>query len=318
MDILEKVDKQKLKKCFSIAAISLFSIDALIGIMMVLGVIEGNKVVGQIAATASILGLFCSLAVNGIIRLENKEKTVRTAALVAMIANIIWLIPWLLMVWNGLDFLKASCTYPEYSDYYNSRSYNYDASDYQRARSDYRDAWDEYEKCLEPYENAQKVVWKTINTAGMVAVLATLIANYMSIAVVTSGIQVMRKLTIVMASILVFIELLVVDFEVRIEDEAILRIIGVFVILMILGLLVTPILVKMAKKKEGIDDGSKEDIPIAKPITAPLDKKQIEMDLRAQIEAELRPKIEAELRERIEKEVRAEIAAEQENNSNTA
>lgn len=313
MNILDKIDKQKLKKSFSITAIALFSIDALIGIFMILKVLEGSEIVGRIAATASILGLFFSLAVNGVIRLENKEKAVRTAALVAMIANIVWLIPWLLMVWNGLDFLKADCTRPNYSDYHNSYSYYDSGSVYGREKSEYERAWDKYEKCLEPYENAQKVVWKTINTAGMIAVLATLIANYMSIEVMTSGIRIMRKLTIVMASILVFIELLVVDFEVKIEDEAVLRAIGVFAILMVLGLLVTPILVKMTKKKGEINDSDK-DVSVAKPITSPLGKKQIEADLRAQIEAELRPKIEAELRERIEKEVRAEMAGMQEEN----
>ncbi|MBP5656660.1 hypothetical protein J6X15_03700, partial [Candidatus Saccharibacteria bacterium] len=169
--------KLPLWKVFLYGTIGFFSFDALLGIFLILfgSLIKDYEFIGKLASTTSILGLFCLLTMNNILRRESKDKAVKISATAAMAMNVIWIIPWLLIVWSCFDGLKAGCTYPEYPSYA-----RYGTIEYENARTAYEQDYKDYRQCLEPFEIAQKTSWKIIGDGIILAVFLTLLANYLS------------------------------------------------------------------------------------------------------------------------------------------
>ena len=314
-------------KIFLYATIGLIGLSALIGIFLIIfsdsGFVKDSiNVLARIAGTTSILGLFCLLTMNHIFRCKHKKQLVRVAATAGLIMNIIWLIPWMLILWNAFDTLQDRCEYPSYT-YYN---YRYGSDAYERAYQERERKYNEYQKCMEPYENAVEISWKTVATAGALAILLTLIANYVIFENYNNAIRALKVTAIVCGILLVSTLILTLDFEVRDLGETFWKLMAIVGIVFVFAVIITPILVKVQKKKLEAEKPEKE--KIAAPITKPLFpkteeessdnsdlKEQIKAELREEMkgeegEKELREKIEKELREKIEKEVRAEIEAE--------
>lgn len=328
----KKIDKAKANelpawKVFMYATIGFVSLSALIGVFVILFsetklVKDSAEVLLRIAGTTSVLGLFCLLTMNHIFRSKNKKQLVRVVATIGLVMNIIWLIPWMLNLWNAFDVLEDRCVHPEYPSYSYSR---YGTYDYEKTRNEYERKYREYRKCLEPYENAKEISWKTVATAGALAILITLIANYVAFENYTSAIKALKVTAISCGVLLVGTLILVMDFEVKDLGEAYWKFVMIAGIAFVFALIIAPILVKVQKKKLGLDKSEEE--VIAAPITKPLFEKKGEegddVDLKEQIKAELREemkdeakekelreKIEEELREKIEKEMREKIEAE--------
>lgn len=93
-------------KIFLYATIGFFAFDALVGIFLILAgsSIHNYHLIGQLTSTTSILGLFCLLTMNNILRCESSRIVAKCSAITAIIANIIWVTPWLLIVW---DFIRG-------------------------------------------------------------------------------------------------------------------------------------------------------------------------------------------------------------------
>lgn len=328
-------------KVFMYATIGFVGLSALIGVFLILFsetsfVKDSVAVLLRIVGTTSILGLFCLLTMNHIFRCKNKKQLVRIVAIIGLIMNIIWLVPWMLNLWNAYDGLKDRCERPVYSYNYS----RYGTRDYERRYDDYQDRLDKYHECLEPYDNAVEISWKTVVTAGALAILLTLIANYTIFENYTSAIRALKVTAISCAVLLVGTLILVLDFEVKDLGDAYWKFVMIAGIVFIFALVITPILVRVQKKKHEAEMSEKEIIvePITKPLFDKKDgtetadvmevaeaaeakddhadlKEQIKTELREEMkdeakEKELREKVEEELREKIEKEMRDKIEAE--------
>ena len=293
-------------KFFLFATIGFFSLDAVIGIFMILfgSVIHNGLIIGQIAATAAILGLFSLLTMNNIFRRESRDKIVKISSTAAIIFNIVWIVPWLLIVWNCFDPLMEKCEYPEWP-----RS-SYDSVRYETQHQEYMQRVAVYNKCMEPYENAIEISWKLIANGIIVAIYLTLLANYTSFKSKTKSIIVMKMLALISGAILAIFLISQITINNIHIDETTAKLLAILGIVFIFCLITTPILVRAEKKKRGKNDMIEEEEPAVAPAPKPVAVD--EAALRQKIEAELRPKIEAELREKIEKEIRAQIAAESE------
>ncbi|MBO4855660.1 hypothetical protein J5500_04655 [Candidatus Saccharibacteria bacterium] len=300
--------KLPLWKVFLYGTIGFFSFDALLGIFLILfgSLIKDYEFIGKLASTTSILGLFCLLTMNNILRRESKDKAVKISATAAMVMNIFWIIPWLLIVWSCFDGLKAGCVYPEYPSYA-----RYGTIEYENARNAYEQDYRDYRKCLEPFENAQKISWKIIGDSIILAVFLTLLANYLSFKSRTTAIAAIKTTALVCGAILAILGIAEISFEGFKLDEMTAKLMGIIGIVFAFSVITTPILVRGQKKKSGknemIEDENANEIAPKEPLSQVVN----EAELRKRIELELRTQIEAELREKIEKEVRAEIEAEQ-------
>ena len=296
-------------KYFLYATIGCFSLTALIGIVFILGgsSIKGEtaEFLGRFCASAAVIGLFSLFTMNNLFRRESNKNYVKIASTAALVLNLVWVLPWLLIVWNAFDGMKADCHYPNYPSYSYSRySLDYDESEYQRRHAEYDEAVSKYDTCMEPYENAIETSWKVMANGIILAILLTLAAEFLGYEDYTPVIKVMKYTTLVFAAIIAGYALLQINTKNFQIDETTARILAVGFIILMFCAIVTPILVKVQKKKTN----HAADTPSSAPtIQAPASAKD-EKALREQIRAE----VEAELREKIRAEVLAELKAEKE------
>lgn len=247
---------QNFRKFFLYATIGLFSASALIGIYLIL--FGADSTSGKIVATTAILGAFSLFTMNNIIRLESVQKSVRYSAIGALISNLIWVIPSILMLWGFFELFKPDCQYS-----YAYGSYNYTA----------------YNTCMKPYHNLEEVIFKTINTACVTSAVLTLVSNFSNFKNYTKSIAILKTVTIITGGMLGSYEVGVIVFNDEVGGDF-WRVLAVLGIVLVFGLIVTPILVKINKKK----------VETPAPAVQPID----EAALRAQIEQEVRAKIAAE------------------------
>ncbi len=254
---------QKIKKFFLIATITLFSISAVLGIFFIL--FGADSIGGNVISTTAILGLLSLLTTNNIARSESKNIAVKVTSIGAIISNVVWVIPWICLVWDVFRPMMCAKSYYIYGggEFYNcSGQMNY---------------YDTIE-CL----------WKIVGVSLVFSIVLTITSGFLKFKKYNSAIQILKIITIICACFLG----LYFMFGILGENWAWLwryegwRLIAVVAVVLVFGLIVTPILVKVQAGKE-----------------------KLKKDFKEQSKES-----EAELRARLEKEIRAEIAAEQEKN----
>lgn len=87
------------KKPLLYTTISLFGISALLGIIVVISSAY-DMTVGRIISTTSVLGLLALFCMNNILRTESDRSYVKVLAIIALISNLVWSIPWLMAIWG--------------------------------------------------------------------------------------------------------------------------------------------------------------------------------------------------------------------------
>ena len=304
-----KLGNMPIWKYFLYATIGCFSLAALIGIFFILvgSTIKGDTAafLGRLCASAAVIGLFSLFSMNNLFRRESNKNYVKIASTAALALNIVWVLPWLMIVWNAFDGLKANCVYPEYPSYsYSSGSYNrwgygvdsYDESDYNKRYDEYQTALSQYDKCREPYENAIEMAWKVMANGIILAILLTLTAEFLGFEDYNLVIKAMKYTTIVFAAVIAgyaILQINVMNFQI---EEATARILAVGFIILIFCAVVTPILVKVQKKKTTNHVAeTTASTPIAQAPASAIDEKALREQIRAEVEAELREKIRAEI-----------------------
>lgn len=82
------------------ATIILLATSAIVAIITIL--ISGNEFTFKILATTLLLSLFSLISTNNILRLSSEQKIVKITAASALIADIIWILPLLFMLWGPI------------------------------------------------------------------------------------------------------------------------------------------------------------------------------------------------------------------------
>ncbi len=253
-------NKAFLWKVFLYAMIGFFAIDVIIGIIWVLSEFrfgEEMRLLGKIGATSSILGLFCLLTMNNVLRYESKNKIAKVTAIIAIIMNVVWVIAWILIVWDCFDGLKANCGYS----------------------GAVRD-----NVCMEPYDNATSLSWKMIGDGVVLSIFFTTLASYLSIKSRSKVISAVKIVGLVSGGILAIYLIGWITFRINTNDvtgklSAIAGFIYAFCAILV------PVLLRGQKKKDGknemVDEGGRR-------------SEVSEAELREKIEKEVRAKIEAE------------------------
>ncbi len=302
--------KLPLWRLFLYITIGCFSFDALMGILFILfpQLFAASEVVLRVVATTSILGLFCLLTMNNILRRESKDRFIRISATVAMIVNIFWLIPWILIVWNSFDGLMDRCDSPTYPYY----SYRSSESERREARRQYEERERQYNLCMKSYRNAIEISWKLIGDGIVIAIFFTGLANYLAINSRSKAVVATKTTALVTGSILALFLVAEITFNGLSIDATTSKMLAILGIIFIFCVIMVPILVRSEKRKSGKNEMAGNDISGTDEVEVAQVPKRVteEGELRRRIELELRGQIEAELREKIEKEVRAQIEAE--------
>ena len=283
-----KSGKMPLWKYFLYAMIGCFSVAALIGIIFILAGSNMSSatrdLLGKTWASVAVLGLFSLFTMNNLFRRESNKNYVKIASTAALVLNIVWVLPWLLIVWSAFDGLKANCTYSSSYSYY-----GYSSESYQK-----------YETCMKPYHDAVTAAAKILANGIVLAIILTMVAEYLGYEDYTQAIKIMKYLTLTLAVIIggyFLLQINVTNFQI---DESVAKLLAVGLIILIFCAVVTPVLVKVQKKKNA------PAVAAADGATAQVAAMPVNEDaLRAKIRAE----VEAELREQIREEILAELKA---------
>jgi polyhydroxyalkanoate synthesis regulator phasin len=97
-----------IKRMLLFSTITLFSISAFLGIVFVL--VSADSTAWKISGTVFVFALLSLFSMNNVFRLESERKSVKYLSVVALISNIFWSLPWILIIWNV--FGLAMCTIP--------------------------------------------------------------------------------------------------------------------------------------------------------------------------------------------------------------
>lgn len=92
-----KIPFEKLKTILLRATIILLATSTLLAIIAIL--ISGNEFTFKVLGTTLLLSLFSLISTNNIMRLNHEQKIIKATAATALIANIVWVIPLLFMLW---------------------------------------------------------------------------------------------------------------------------------------------------------------------------------------------------------------------------
>ena len=95
-----KTTLTKLKQILLTSTIILLATSAVLAIIAIL--IPGTVFTFKVLATTLLLSLFSLISTNNILRLNSEQKIVKVTAASALIANIIWLLPSLFMLWGPM------------------------------------------------------------------------------------------------------------------------------------------------------------------------------------------------------------------------
>lgn len=282
------------------AAIGLFSASAVMGIFFLwFGTDEAG---GRVISTTSIMGLLALFSMNNIIRMESGKQRVRMFSVTALVANIFWALPWILLVWGVFAALSPYCHVETHTLTYTHDVYT-------------------YQSCDQQYYDMLSGLWKLVAIAGIISVVTTLAASFLNIKNYSPILRWLKIVTIVCAVGLGIFFIICLLFDAWPEWE-VWRLLAMMAIVMVFGLIVTPIVAKVQSKREkdamrvtyaGVGTTTNMNTSEATPVIA-TDTQQIseqmESRLRRQIERELRVKIEAEVRAQVEQELRKEKSVE--------
>lgn len=100
------VEKEKMKKIFTYASIALLSLCAVIGITMVF--IGVDEVALKLVSTLLIFYGITLLSTQSTKRLGDKSPLIRCLAIFALIMNMLWVIPWVLLVWDAFGAFEIT------------------------------------------------------------------------------------------------------------------------------------------------------------------------------------------------------------------
>lgn len=255
---------QNIKTLLLTATITLFSISALLGIIFIL---VGTDTLGwRVVGTVAILGLLSLLSMNNVMRLESPKAPIRNLSTTALISNLFWAIPWILIVWNA--FKSFLCT--QVPQQYLSAQY-YLVAD-----------------CPAWYNGMIELIIKIALTAGIISITTTIASNFLGIKNYTQAIGTLKNITTYSAATigLYFLPAIWTEGANYIHESW--RFITIIFIIFVFSSIVTPILARIAR--------SKTDRPKAYP--SPIDEKR----LRQEIEAKVRAEIAAEQRAKSEED----------------
>lgn len=99
------IDIAKTKKILLYITIGLLSFCALVGIIAIFAGV--NSTFWRVAGTAAILFLVMLFSHTNILRLNTTDKSVLACAVIALISNVFWGIPWILLVWGVFGYISS-------------------------------------------------------------------------------------------------------------------------------------------------------------------------------------------------------------------
>lgn len=230
-----------IRKILLYISIGLLAISALLGIIAILF----GEMEWRIIATTFLAGIASIIAMGGMSRLEKSRTLIKISTMLMLILDVVWLVLALSLLWDEIhDMIWCGGSPAEYGVCYETR----------------------------------ELVLKWSVTAFIITIVLSLLSKFMTIKDVTVSIVGLKLLTTTSAvlcglcgSILVWREGIIAG------NDDMYRLLAVFAILMIFGVIVTPILVQLNKSKSK---------------TKPSDEE--ERKLRREIEREVREKIAAE------------------------
>ena len=231
--------------------ITLFSISAFLGIFFV---VVGTDTLGwKVVGTTVILGLLSLLSMNNVMRLESPKAPIRNLSTIALISNLFWAIPWILIVWDAFEFFFCTQTPQRYLS-----AHYYLVAD-----------------CPVWYSGMMELIIKIALTAGILSITTTIASNFLGIKNYTQAIGTLKNITTYSAATigLYFLPAIWTEDADYIRESW--RVITIFFIVLVFGSVVTPVLVRIAKAKT------------EKPL--PQATNQVDEDkLRQEIEAKVR------------------------------
>lgn len=101
MNIVELFSKENIKKTFTYSTIAIASICALLGIIMIFA--GPTLTMLSLLSTIFIFYLIVVVSIPSIRRLDDHSILIRTLAIISLIMDAFWAIPWVLLVWNAFD-----------------------------------------------------------------------------------------------------------------------------------------------------------------------------------------------------------------------
>lgn len=250
----QKTQQPNFKRTLLYTTITLFAISALLGIMAVL--FDLGDFTWRIVGTTTAFALISLLSTNNLVRLSHASTKVRVTAIIALIANLLWAVPFILELWGVLSHVGCTMVAPSAIDEYNNSR-----------RMD----------CSVHYE-LESFLWKMMALAFSLSITATISSNFLALKSTSSTVKTLKAITIATAMGVEFLFAITVLTEFALSDFLVKLCIILFIV-EVFSLIVTPILVK-------VQSGSSAKQPKTSTKT--------EAELRAEIEAELRAKLAAE------------------------
>lgn len=264
---LERSNYQKIRSILLKVMIICFSASAILGILLVLlsEVVDSDfaEFFLKLISTLLIVGALALFSMNNFTRLVTQDKIARIFPKAALVSNLFWAIPWILLVWGVMDLVGRAmgwCVLNR-SWYYYSYSY-YD--------------------CSRSYYDFISIVWRLVGVAVTISLCCTILSNFLVMKKSTPAISILQKTTITLTSILGIYVLCCIIADKMLLDDC-WQLLAVMAIIEIFGLVVTPILAKVHKSQE-----------MKQALRAQVAPSIDEQKLRAEIEQEVRAKILAE------------------------
>ena len=245
-----KTISHQLKRAFVITAVTLLSLSALLGIIIILIPSSASITYLRIIGTTATLGVFSSLIVSNLSRFDSESRLLKALAAIALMTSLIATALTLLLIWGAFE---RNCHSSVPTDYYDQACYT---------------------KWYKMMDLTYRILWICV----ILAFTASIDGRYLDYpAYNNTVIRIFRGITVATATLmgsLLTLNTLGVYFD---ELWRVLIISG---ILLVLGLIATPILVMLEKNRHRQLVGT--------------NSQASEQDLRAKIEQEVRAQIAAE------------------------
>lgn len=247
---------QQIKRYFLIAIVALLSLSAMLGIGMILFGSFSWEVVKVIGTTVA-LGVSALLMSGNVARL-NERSLVRVSMWMALVANFLATLYVILGIWGAF---RNSCDGAEYAS-----------------------------ACMRNWRSFMEITLKVFLICLNMAFSLSIIGRFLTYRAQRSEVMAVCYATIVVAVILAMIFAIMTLFGIE-TDEVTLKIIVILCILLVFGLIATPILMALERNRD-------KKIVESNMVSSGVD----EQVLRAQIEQEVRAKIAAEQMEKQEED----------------
>lgn len=247
---------QQIKRYFLIAMVALLSLSAMLGIGMILfGPFSWEMV--RVVGTTVTLGISALLMSGNVARL-NERSLVRILMWMALVANFLATLYVILGIWG---VFSSGCGWAEYNS-----------------------------ACMRGWRSLMEITLKVFLICLNMAVSLSIIGRFLTYRTQHSEVMAVCYATIAVTVILAMIFAIMALFGIE-TDEVTLKIIVILCILLVFGLIATPILMALERNRD-------KKIVESNMVSSGVD----EQVLRAQIEQEVRAKIAAEQMEKQEED----------------